>query len=263
MAFGIGELTYISGLPVSLPLRDGLVSTPQGWNAVSGRPGDLDAAMAEGALAGGPISSLEFLQHRERYVLVPDLALSSWGRIGSATLFSRVPFSALGGKTIALPRAGATSNVLTQMLLKEIFGIEALYEELDGTPEALLESHTAALVIGDEAILWNRKPLDLNRLDLGEAWWQMMQTPMVYTLWAVQRSLPEDERQALITLFQQAKEAGKAAHARVVAEAAERLSLPTPEIEAYYALLNYDFAPVHRAGLSAFDEFLSELTPAG
>lgn len=263
MAYGIGELTYISGLPVSLPLRDGLVSTTLTVSAVRGLPGELDAAMAQGRLAAGPISSLEYLQHRDRYQLVPDLSISSWGRIGSATLFSHVPFTKLSGETIALPRAGATSNVLTQLLLKEIFGADARYEELDATPEALLEAHPAALVIGDAAILWNRKPLELHRLDLGEAWWQMMQTPMVHTLWAVQKSLPEAERAALVALLGQAKEAGKAAHARVVAEAAERLALPTAEVEAYYALLNYDFAPVHRAGLSAFDDFLSELAPAG
>jgi chorismate dehydratase len=258
-ANGIGELVYISGLPISLPFHRGHSQVPAGLRLVPGLPGELDAMMERGELAAAPISSLEYIRRRDRYVLVPNLSISSWGRIGSATLFSKVPFSKLDGDTVALPRAGATSNALIQLLLQKMFGVNARYEETEGKLSELLANHPAALVIGDQAILENRKTSELLQLDLGEAWWQMMQTPMVHTVWACQKSLPQAQIESFSALFAQAKEAGKQHHAEIINEASTRLGLPLPEVEAYFALLNYDLAPVHEASINLFADFLADV----
>lgn len=259
MAFAIGELSFISGLPISLPIDKGLVGAPE-VQASTGLPGELDERMARGELAAGPVSSLEYIRHRDRYVLVPDLSISSWGRFASAVVFSKGSFGRLTGKTVALPHGGATSNVLTQWFLRKTFGSEATFVEAEGSVEQLLESHDAALVIGDQALVESRKPHDYLTLDLGEAWWQLMKTPMVQTVWVVQKTLPEADQQALIGLYTRAKELGRERHADVVAEAGARLGISDSEIEAYYALLNYDLAPVHMQSLTLFTNYLQEVT---
>jgi chorismate dehydratase len=259
MAFAIGELSFISGLPISLPIDRGLISGPD-VQAATGLPGELDERMAKGELAAGPISSLEYIRHRDRYVLVPDLSISSWGRFASALLFSKGSLGRLTGKTVALPRGGATSNVLTQWFLQKMFGSEATFVEAEGSLEELLKSHDAALIIGDQALLEARKPHDYLTLDLGEAWWQLMKTPMVQTVWVCQKTLGEADQQALIAMYTQAKEVGRDRHADVLAEATRRLGIPENEVEAYYALLNYDLAPVHQQSLSLFTDYLQELT---
>jgi chorismate dehydratase len=262
MAHSIGELAYISGLLVTYPLRQGLIET-QGLQFVSGKPGELDRRMAEGSLAAGPISSLEYLKRPERYRRVEDLAISSWGRFGSAVLFSRVPFGKLSGQSIALPSGGATSNVLIQWLLARMFGVEAIYDVADGPLAELLTRHAAVLLIGDQAILEGRVESACLQLDLGEAWWQLQHTPLVQTIWVCQRSLPEGEQEKLIALFQQAKKIGMSHLPAIFSEAEQRLGLPVKEIEAYFALLNYDFAPVHEQSVILLGELLTELAPLG
>src|SRR6476620_4503405 len=126
MAFTIGELSFISGLPISLPIDRGLVEAPD-VHTVTGLPGELDERMAAGELDAGPVSSLEYIRHHDRYMLVPDLSISSWGRFASAVVFSKGSFGRLTDKKVALPRGGATSNVLTEWFLHQMFGSDAQF----------------------------------------------------------------------------------------------------------------------------------------
>lgn len=260
MALEIGELSYISGLPISWAVDRGMVSGID-LKTVTGLPGELDALMESGRLAAGPISSLEYVRHRDQYDLIPDLGISSWGRVGSSILFSRVPFSRLTGESIALPRFGATSNVLVQWLLFKMFGVEAKYEERDGDLDAIMKDFPAVLLIGDQAVVEARRSADLLQLDTGEAWWQIMKTPMVHSVWACQASLPQDQKDAFAAFFAQAKAIGKDHHGEVITEAAQRLQMPEDVIEAYYALLNFDLSAVHMQSLNLFADFIPEVVP--
>jgi chorismate dehydratase len=259
MALKIGQLSYISGLPIGYVFERGLVEGPAYTN-VTGYPDELDAMMARGELAAAPISSLEYMRHDDRYQLIPDLSIGSWGRIGSSILFGRAPFNKLGGQTVALPTHGATSSALARWLIGHLYGVEANFVQADGSLEELLAQYPAALLIGDQAILEARKPGEVAlRLDLGEAWWQAMHVPFVHTLWACQADLPREQRQEIVQLFARAKDLAMLYHEEIVAEGARRLEIPAEEIEAYFALLNYDFTPVHRQGLAQFGGYLEEM----
>ncbi|MNS51859.1 Chorismate dehydratase [compost metagenome] len=259
MAFAIGELSFISGLPVNLPIEKGWVQTPD-IQTFQGLPGELDARMRSGELAAGPVSSLEFIRRRHRYELVPDLSISSWGRFASAVVFSKGSLGRLTGKTVALPRQGAASNVLAQWFLRKMFGSEPLFVEAEGTLEQLLEQHDAALIIGDQAVLESRKEHSYLTLDLGEGWWQLMKTPMVQTVWVVQKSLPEADQQALIAMFAGCRAESQARREEVLAEATRRLGIPSAEVEGYFQLLNYDLTPVHMQSINLFRDYLQEIT---
>lgn len=258
MAFAIGELGFISGLPISLPITRGWITAPE-VEVVTALPGELDVRMKSGELAAGPISSLEYIRRGYRYTLVPDLSISSWGRFASAVLFSKGSLGRLSGKTVALPRLGATSNVLAQWFLRKTFGSEPLFIEADGTLDELLQTHDAALIIGDQALLEARKPHDYLTLDLGEGWWQLMKTPMVQTVWVCQKSLPQADQDALLAMFAAAKAAAAAHRDEVIAEAMKRVPIPAEELEAYYGLLNYDLAPVHMQSLNLFRDYLQDV----
>lgn len=255
----IGELSYISGLPLSWPFDHGLLPEAS-VSRRTGLPGELDAWMADGTLDAAPISTLEYIRRRDRYELVPDLSISAWGRLGSAVLFSKSGFAKLGGQTIALPPHGATSNALIQWLLHRMFTVDATYVEREGSVSDLIDDHAAVLALGDAAVQEARRDHRLLQLDLGEAWWQIMHVPMVTTVWAVQTSLPADERQTLVDLFTQAKALGLAHQTEVVAEASLRLDVPCSEIEAYFALLTYELTPVHEQSIRLFADDLAEVS---
>ncbi|MDB5099442.1 MAG: hypothetical protein JWM80_3863 [Cyanobacteria bacterium RYN_339] len=260
MALKIGQLSYISGLPISYAFEHGLLGDVD-IESVTGYPDELDAMMARGELAAAPISSLEYMRRDDRYTLIPDISIGSWGRMGSTILFGREPFAKLQGQTVALPPHGATTSALARWLISRLYGVEAKFVEAEGTLEALLSQYPAALLIGDQAIVEARKPGEVAlRLDLGEAWWQAMHVPFVHTLWATQADLPREQRQHLVELVARAKELSKVHHEEIVAEASARLEIPAEEIEAYFALLNYDFTPVHRQGLAMFGDYLEEMS---
>lgn len=251
----VGELSYISGWPIHGPLHRGL-SGAERLDVTLGRPGELDVAMAQGKLAAAPISSLEYLQRPERYELIPGLSISAWGRLGSATLFSRLSFGQLGGATVAVPAHGATSNALVDWLLQQMFGVQAQFVEHDAPVEELLSMYSAALVIGDDAVLANRLEWEAQRLDLGQAWWQITHTPLVTTVWAVQTDQATDAREFLQDLFGRAKQHGHAHLAEYAAEAALKLGMPAAELEGYFSMLNFDLSPVHEQGMGRLKDAL-------
>jgi chorismate dehydratase len=254
----IGELPFISGLPIGYPIRESLAA-PRGFSIRTGRPGELDQWMRDGELAAGPLSVVEYLTHRERYTVASALSISSWGRLGSATLFSTKPFARLCDTTIAIPPHGATANVLIRWMLQRLFGVDAYYVETPGNLDTLLTSYPAVLLIGDEGFLANRHaPDNLYQLDLGEAWWQMMHTPFVHTVWACQRSLHLEQQDNLLQMFAEAKSLMPAYRAPIINHAASILKVDASAIEAYFSLLNYDFGAAHQASLDLMAQALAD-----
>ncbi|MNT72630.1 Chorismate dehydratase [compost metagenome] len=87
-----------------------------------------------------------------------------------------------------------------------------------------------------------------------------MKTPMVQTVWVVQKSLPVADQQKLIAMYTAAKAEGLARQAEVQEEATVRLGVSGSEIGGYYGLINYDLAPVHMQSLSLFRDYLQDVT---
>jgi chorismate dehydratase len=251
----VGELSFVSGWPIHGPLRRGLPGSEM-LDITVGRPGELDDAVVAGRLAAAPVSSLEYLRRSEHYTLIPGLSISAWGRLGSATLFSDVPFSRLDGATVAVPPFGATSNALLRWLLQEMFGVRANFVEAEAPLAELLGSFPAALLIGDEAIQSHRLEQGAHRIDLGQSWWQITHTPLVTTVWVVAPGQPDDVVAFLIDLLGRAKTRGQELLSEFAAEAAEKLKMPSTEMEGYFSLLNFDFSSVHQQGLHRLKEAL-------
>ena len=63
-----------------------------------------------------PIPAADFAKNVDNLVLVPDLAISSKGEVGSVLLFGKTELKNM--KTIALPSDSATSVTLLKYLVK-------------------------------------------------------------------------------------------------------------------------------------------------
>lgn len=259
--YRIGELAYVSGWSVHW----GLHHAPAGLDEVTfrtGLPGELDAWMEAGELDAAPISSITYMRARDRYTLIPGLSISAWGRIGSATLFSEVPFQTLSGQTVAVPPHGGTSVELVRWLMERVFGVDATFVEATGTLADQLSAHPAVLLIGDAGLQAQQAPQGAHRLDLGQAWWQLTQTPFVTTVWACRSTLPVEERQRLADYFATGRRHSQAMTAAIAEAAAASLALPVGEVEAYLSLLNFELSPVHEQGLNLLVEQLGAPTHA-
>ena len=90
----IGRIPYINCYPVYGAIDRGII--PLEAEIVSGVPTDLNRRMAAGELDISVVSAVEYARDAERYLLLPDLAISCDGPVRSVMLFSRRPASELG-----------------------------------------------------------------------------------------------------------------------------------------------------------------------
>lgn len=252
----IGETPYVSTLPVYLPLRKVYEA-----DYVSGGLTELSERLLAGGLDAGPLSVVDYLRHRDRFEAIPGVALSSWGRAGCGVLFSRKPIVSPEALEIAIPTRTAGTVYLLRWLMSEMFGVEPKLVERTAPLSELLDEYDAALLFEDIALQATAEShSDIEVWDLGEAWWQITNTPLLYTVWVMRKGLPEAEKQAIAHAFSEAKAQAGALREAVVEEAHRRTGLPQPMLGAFLERFNYDFSPSHQQGLSLFETTVCKLS---
>jgi len=92
----IGRIPYINCYPVYGAIDRGVVRL--GAELVDGVPTDLNQRMGAGELDISVVSAVEYARDADRYLLLPDLAISCDGPVRSVLLFSRRPAGELGAR---------------------------------------------------------------------------------------------------------------------------------------------------------------------
>ncbi|MBK5187437.1 MAG: menaquinone biosynthesis protein [Gemmatimonadaceae bacterium] len=269
----VGRIRYINCFPVYGAIDRGVVDL--GAPVVSGNPSELNRLMAAGQLDVSVISAVEYARDASRYLLLPDLGITSDGPVRSVMLFSRVPAEELSGRRVLLSRSSMTSVALTQLLFEHVWKATPEYApgdaELTDIARFLDEPHDARLVIGDAALLL------ANRLrasgaehprasdypyvyDLGECWKRWTGLPFVFAVWVAQRTaLVSDALQVHARLLE-SRDWGLA-HLDVLAEQAAAVTGVARRIFLeYLSGLDYRLSYDHLAGLT---EFFRRLARAG
>lgn len=251
----IGETLYLSTQSLTYPLKTGAVQADA--ELVPGGLTELSELLVKGELDAGPISVIEYLRHRDRFERIPNLSVSSWGRAGCGLLFSAQPIGHPAGHEIAIPTRTAGAVYLLRSLMTEMYGVEPRFVEHSAPLDVLLAEHGAALLFEDEALIASQSvPSEVEVWDLGDAWWQLTNTPLIYMLWVTQTKLGEEDRRAIADTLTQAKAAALSVRPQLVAEAAARTGLAEGVIEGFLGRFNYDFTPAHEQGLKLLDQIL-------
>ncbi|MBI5189696.1 MAG: menaquinone biosynthesis protein [Nitrospirae bacterium] len=265
----IGEIRYANCTPIYTTLKKH--ADCREYEFVTGEPAALNAMLAAGELDVSPSSSIEYVRHAGDYLIVPDVSISSTGDIMSILLFSRVPVESLGGKTIAVSSASATSTVLLSVLLKNKYGVNA--ELVPCRPElaSMLEGRDAALLIGDEALKENLALPPESGIfvyDLGGIWREFTGLPFVFALWMVREDAARREP-GLVDRFKAdivaARTAASGAYPEIAAGAAEAAWMGGSGLVDYWSTVSYELGPEHVRGLSRFYDLAAGVgaCPAG
>lgn len=254
----IGEIHYLSTLPLTYPLQSGVVASD--FRLVRSGLTELSDLLVRGELDAGPISIIHYLRYRHKFDRIPNLAVSSWGRASYGVLFSSTPIGHPEGQAIAVPSKNAGSVYLLRSLMKEMYGVEPTCIEQTGPLSDLLVNPGATMLYEDDALLASQKVgRDVEVWDMGDAWWQFTNTPLIYMLWVSQKGLPESERQQITDTLAQAKSAAIAVRPHIAAEAQARTGLPAATIEGFLARFNYDFTPAHEESLELLTQTIMRL----
>jgi chorismate dehydratase len=258
----LGKIGFLNVLPIYFPLEAGIISHP--FRIVSGDPAQLNHLMQMGKLDLSAVSSIEYARHPDRYLLVPDLSISSRGPANSVLLLSQAPLEELRGQTVLVSAGSHTSVALLKILFARRQILEVRFQA--GYPSRSLASGDnaplAMLVIGDEALQLKHHPGYPHQWDLGEMWHAWIGLPFVFGLWVVQRTALKHWNGKLTNAVQsliRAKNWGLA-HLETVCEWGARQGLlDQEELRSYYTALGFNLRQSEIAGLQAFFRSLLEI----
>jgi chorismate dehydratase len=237
----VGRIPYANLHPIFHVLA---ARFPQeGVRFVEGTPAALNRRLRAGRLDVSPSSSIEYAKHPDRYLLCPDISISSRRKVMSVVLLSRDPLRALPDGPIAVPASSDTSVVLLEILLRESLGKRNRLVRTTSPPHAALRRFPAVLSIGDEAI---RAVLDgaaPHMTDLGAWWRRETGFSFVFALWIVSAgSMPakgEAVRRFARTLLAAKREAKAAIRVATPADIGPAW-IPPAFRTAYWRNLSYD-----------------------
>ena len=269
----VGRIRYINCFPVYGAIDRGIVEL--GAPVVSGNPSELNRLMASGRLEVSVISAVEYARDSARYLLLPDLGITSDGPVRSVMLFSRIPAEELTGRRVLVSRSSMTSVALTRLLFEHVWRAKPEYAagdaELTDIGRFLDEPHDARLVIGDAALLLANRvrasgvehpgASDYPYVyDLGECWKEWTGLPFVFAVWVAQRTAAASDALRVHARLLESRDWGLAnldvlaEQASAVTGVARRICLD------YLSGLDYRLSYDHLAGLS---EFFRRLASAG
>jgi chorismate dehydratase len=265
----IGRIPYVNCYPVYGAIDRGIV--PLDAELMDGVPTALNRRMAAGTLDVSVVSAVEYARHADRYLLLPDLAISCDGPVRSVALFSKRPASDLDGRPVVVSRSSMTSVALLELLFEHVWHARPHFlpgdAEISDIVHFAAEPHDARLVIGDAALLLTAgraagAPASAypHVYDLGVAWKAWTDMPFVFAVWVAQRTTPDEQALTACGALRASRDWGLA-HLDVLADQAagatgvdRRLCLD------YLSGLDYRLSYAHIAGLT---EFLRRLVLAG
>lgn len=263
----VGRIPYINTYPVYGAIDRGLVSLDA--TLVDGVPSALNTQMANGTLDVSVISAVEYAAHAERYLLLPDLAISCDGPVRSVMLFSKRPVQELDGATVLVSRSSMTSVELLSLLFTQRWGVHPVLRAADAESADIArfadEAHAARLVIGDAALLLSSDTHPVAndypyRVDLGQAWKDWTGLPFVFAVWVAKRSTPVADALRLHAGLIASRDWGMQ-HRSVLAEQASAVTGVSRDVcDEYLSGLDYRLSLPHLRGLT---EFYDRLDAAG
>ena len=255
----VGRIPYINTYPVYGAVDRGIL--PLDATMIDGVPSALNAAMERGSVDVSVVSAVEYALHSERYLLLPDLAITCDGPVRSVMLFSKRPVSELDGATVLVSRSSMTSVELLRLLFAERWGVSPVLVAADAESADIAhfagEQHDARLVIGDAALLLSSGTSAVSRLyphhvDLGHEWKQWTGLPFVFAVWVAQRSTPVGEALRVHAQLLASRDWGVANLPVLATQAAASTGVSRHVCELYFSGLDYRLSFPHLRGLTEF-----------
>ncbi len=266
----VGRIPYINCYPVYGGIDRGIV--PLDGQLVDGVPTTLNRLMAAHQLDVSVVSAVEYARDAKRYLLLPELGITSDGPVRSVMLFSAHEPTTLGARRVLVSRSSMTSVALLELLFEHVW--RCAPEFVPGDAELVDlerfedEPHDARLVIGDAALRladeadrggpWaERYP---HRLDLGAEWKRWTGLPFVFAVWVAQRAAPVHEALNVHASLIASRDWGLEHLDQLAAQASLASGVPRDTCLTYFAGLDYRLSYPHLAGLT---EFFRRLVLAG
>lgn len=256
----IGKINYSNVWPVFFHFNT--TSLSQSSRLVTEVPAILNRQMLDGTLDISPVSSFAFGCGSERFLLLPDLSISSDGPVNSILLFSRKPPEQIADGVIALTNTSATSVNLLKIIMGKAYGGKPTYWDSEPHLESMMAESDAALLIGDHAIEASWRDHGYIVTDLGEVWKRWTGYGMTFAVWAVQQTFAETHGEYLAEVsaaFETSRAKSLSDLTPLIAEACREIGGTSDYWRHYFNNLCYDFGDKRREGLALYFKYAYEM----
>jgi len=214
------------------------------------------------------VSAVEYARDSQRYLLLPDLAISCDGPVRSVMLFSRRPATELSACKVLVSRSSMTSVALLELLFENVWHARQRFlptdAEISDVARFSSEDHDARLVIGDAALLLETQSRTSGSADypfaydLGEVWKEWTGLPFVFAVWVARRDVPVAAALAAHASLISSRDLGIGHVTELAQQASSATGVPMAECEQYLDGLDYGLSYPHLAGLTEFYRRLVE-----
>lgn len=251
----LGKINFVNCLPIDYPLS--LINGYSG-HIFEGNPTEINLALRNGSIDIAPISSYEYLSNKSLYELIPRISISSKTQADSVLFFYREEIKP--GSKIYLTNKSASSINLLKIILSKKFSLKLGDLEFEYFVDNS-NKFPAKLLIGDEA-LKEDKAAYRHCLDLGAAWYELTNLPMVFGLWSANKNLglSEVELNNITDFFSTLRDKGLTEYLPdIIVKAYEKTGLSKKLLSTYFHNLDYNFSEEHKRSLNLFETYLLEL----
>ena len=257
----IGRIDYANCTPIFHALQE--LYPDVGYRYISGVPARLNKLLAAGEIDVCPSSSIEFARHSEKYLILPDISISSCGPVLSVLLLSTIPIEKLSGETILLSSESATSVNLLKILLELRYNCTCSYRSTSVNLTEALQEAPALLLIGDAALKSTKMAHHMLIYDLGMLWYQWTGLPFVFALWLTSREMVEKNGDSVRRLSQQllhSKEYALDHLERIADTSPDAIWMGRDQLLEYWKKnISYEMGASQREGLSCFFNLAAEM----
>jgi chorismate dehydratase len=256
----IGRIQYTNAWPIFHHFDPG--SIPFQTEMHSDMPATLNRKLRAGEIDMAAISSYAYGLSSESYYLLPNLSVSSLGKVQSILLFMKSPLEKVIHGKIALTTTSATSVNLLKIIMEKFYGGKPTYEDAEPSLDNMLEHADAALLIGDHAIRASWMNHNYRVLDLGEVWYARTGLWMTYALWAVHRETAQRYPDAIWSIYEQLLESKRRSSHNlepIVSTALRQIGGTSEYWYHYFQNLCYDFGPEQKSGLQLYFQYARDL----
>lgn len=254
----LGHITFSNCYPIHAGILNGSIHFP--FKITPGIPTELNRYLLDHKVDVSPSSSIEYAVNASKYLILPELSITSRTRVMSIVLESRFPIESLNNKTIALTSASATSVVLLRILLELFRGVNPEFMVYEQGKEDPYGQADAVLTIGDLAIKRAVAPSMPHIYDLAELWHRETGLPFVFAIWQVNyRKNIEQDLLKLYDILMESKKYGLSRLKELARDSAGEFGIPAETLLEYWGCFSYDFGEQERKGLLTYYSYAAEL----
>ncbi|OGW20495.1 MAG: hypothetical protein A3K09_00985, partial [Nitrospinae bacterium RIFCSPLOWO2_12_FULL_47_7] len=237
----------LNALPLLEPLQR--KSRQAGYEMAVDVPSLTAEELMSGRLDLAMIPSIEYLKAGDSLSLLPGICIASRGAVWTVLLISKTPLAEV--RSLAMDNRSRTSVALLRILFADRFHPEVKYQPAMPDIAEMLNTHDAALIIGDPALSVPDCGRGTSIYDLSQEWFNLTGNTFVHALVAVRPGVsltPE-----ILEAISSARQEAEGEIAQIAKNHAEKFGVSPSICEDYLRnRIQYDLNEDGLRGLTVF-----------